>query len=158
MSKSSKELKVKKLEELEKLKNELKLLNEEAAPEIKEAFESVIREDSDDEVEKPKPTQKQPRTDKQQEQFKKALEAKSLKAKQRKEEKAKQDEADKKALEDKLVKKAIIVKKKQIKKQAVLDEISDEDEPIEKVIEKKKKGGGGQPPAPPALASKYVFF
>ena len=50
MSKLSKELKVKKLEELEKLQNELRLLNEEATPEIKEAVES----EDDGEVEKPK--------------------------------------------------------------------------------------------------------
>ena len=48
-------------------------------------------------------------------------------------EKQKQAEEEKRILEEKLVKKAIAVKKKQIKKQMMLDEISDdENKPIQK--------------------------
>jgi len=40
---------------------------------------------------------------------------------------------EKKIKEEKLIKKAIAIKKKQIKKQAILDEISDDDTPIQKI-------------------------
>jgi hypothetical protein len=58
-------------------------------------------------------------------------------------------------LEDKIVKKAISIKKKQIIKEAVLDEISDEDMPIEaiKQIAKKKK----QLVPPVEEKPKYIF-
>ena len=42
-------------------------------------------------------------------------------------------------LEDKVVKKAISIKKKQIKKEALLDEISDDETPIQKIKEIAKK-------------------
>ena len=45
----------------------------------------------------------------------------------------------KKALEQKVVKKALSIKKKEIKKQQALDEISDDDTPIEKVKIPQKK-------------------
>lgn len=45
------------------------------------------------------------------------------------------EEQERKLIEEKLVKKAISIKKKQIKKQAVLDEISDDDTPIQKIKE-----------------------
>ena len=53
--------------------------------------------------------------------------------------KKKREEAERIALEEKklkeerLIKKAIAVKKKQLKKQAILDEISDDDTPIQKI-------------------------
>lgn len=53
------------------------------------------------------------------------------------EKKAKEEE-EKKILEEKLVKKAIAVKKKQIKKQALLDEISDDEKPVEKQEKQEK--------------------
>jgi hypothetical protein len=55
--------------------------------------------------------------------------------------KRKREEAERLALErkkeqeEKLIKKAIAVKKKQIKRQAILDEISDDDTPIQKIKE-----------------------
>ena len=42
-------------------------------------------------------------------------------------------------IKDKIVKKAIAIKKRQIKKEAILDEIEDDDTPIEKVKEIMKK-------------------
>jgi hypothetical protein len=58
-------------------------------------------------------------------------------------------------LEDKIVKKAISIKKKQIKKEAVLDEISDDETPMEaiKQIAKKKK----QLIPPVDDKPKYIF-
>jgi hypothetical protein len=45
----------------------------------------------------------------------------------------------KKETEEKVVKKAIAIKKKQIKAQLALEELSDDDEPIEVVKQKVKK-------------------
>ena len=85
-------------------------------------------------VEKPKP----PRTPKQIEAFKKVRDKKMENAKKRQDEKKTQDEADRKELEAKIIKKAVALKKKQIKKQVVLEEISDDETPI-KVIKEMKK-------------------
>ena len=65
-------------------------------------------------------------------------------------EKAEQEETNKKAFEEKVVQKAIAVKKKQLK-QAMLDEISDDDTPMEEIkqIVKQKKAMLPKPkPAP----------
>ena len=59
-------------------------------------------------------------------------------------------------LEDKVVKKAISIKKKQIKKEAILDEISDDETPIQKIKEIAKKKNH---PAPQQVETKpqYIF-
>ena len=56
-------------------------------------------------------------------------------AKLRQQEKKLKDEEDRKELEAKIIKKAVAIKKKQIKKQTVLEEISDDDTPIEVIKE-----------------------
>ncbi len=77
----------------------------------------------------------------------------------------------KSALEQKVVKKAIAVKKREILKQSALDEIEDEDIPMEKVVETVRKTSHKkkveepspnginkkieEPPLPPA--KKYIF-
>jgi len=78
---------------------------------------------------------KKPRTKKQMEAFERAKAIRDANFEKRKEEKRLKEEEERKIIEEKLVKKAIAVKKKQIKKQAVLDEISDDDTPIQKVKE-----------------------
>ena len=75
---------------------------------------------------------KKPRTEKQIEAFKKAQEnrAKNILLKK---------EQGKKALEEKILQKALSIKKKQINKQydlAVLDQISDDETPIEEIKQK----------------------
>ena len=75
---------------------------------------------------------KRPRTEKQIEAFKKAQEnrAKNILLKK---------EVGKKALEEKILQKALSIKKKQINKQydlAVLDQISDDETPIEEIKQK----------------------
>ena len=85
-------------------------------------------------IEKPKP----PRTPKQIEAFKQVRDKKMENAKKRQDEKKTQDEADKKELEAKIIKKAVALKKKQIKKQVVLEEISDDETPIEVIKQMKK--------------------
>jgi len=74
--------------------------------------------------------QKKPRTQKQIEAFKIVCEKRNQK---RNERKIEREEEEQEKLERKIVSKAISIKKKQIKKQAVLDEISDDDTPIEKI-------------------------
>ena len=44
-----------------------------------------------------------------------------------------QEEEEKKKLEEKMIRKALSIKKKLIKKHAILDEISDDDTPIEEL-------------------------
>lgn len=92
------------------------------------------------------PKVKKPRTDKQIEATKKMNEARKQKALEKKDLQAKQDEELKKEMEgkaeeikDKIIKKAIAIKKRQIKKEAVLDEIEDDETPIEKINEIMKK-------------------
>ena len=98
--------------------------------------ESVADDELSDEetVEKPKPK----RTQKQIDAFQKVRDKKMQHAKLRQEEKKLKDEEDRKELEAKIIKKAVAIKKKQIKKQTVLEEISDDDTPIEVIKEMKK--------------------
>ena len=61
----------------------------------------------------------------------------------------------KSGVEDKIVKKAISIKKKQIKKEALLEEISDDETPIQKIKEIAKKKNH---PAPePEPVNKFIF-
>jgi hypothetical protein len=98
---------------------------------------------------------KRERTQKQIEAFNKCIETKKKKAAERAAEAKRLAEYDRKALEEKVVKKAISIKKKQIKKQSALDEISDDDTPIEKVKEVAKTI---KPVAPvkPVVAFKFI--
>jgi len=92
------------------------------------------------------PKVKKPRTEKQIEATKKMNEVRKQKALAKRDLQAKQDEELKKQMEekadeikDKIIKKAIAIKKRQIKKEAVLDEIEDDETPIEKINEIIKK-------------------
>jgi hypothetical protein len=84
---------------------------------------------------KPRPA----KTEKQLEAFKKAVAARDANSKRRREEAEKMLAESKKETEEKVVKKAIAIKKKQIKAQLALEELSDDDEPIEVVKQKVKK-------------------
>ncbi len=93
---------------------------------------------------------KKPRTEKQIEAFKKVREKKMENTKLREKEKEKIAQEERKALEAKIVQKALSIKKKQIKKQAVLEDISDDDTPIEVIKEiKNRVKPQGQTPTPP---------
>ena len=74
-------------------------------------------------------------TEKQLEALKKGQQTRDANTKRRKEEAQRKAEEERKIMEAKIVKKAISIKKKEIKKQAVLDEISDDDTPIQKIKE-----------------------
>ena len=92
---------------------------------------------------------KRPLTEKQKENWAKCLAVREAKRKERKTEQTilkeqievKKKEA-KKAVEDKVVRKAISIKKKQIKAEAMLDHVSDDETPIEEVKQILRK----QPP------------
>lgn len=77
------------------------------------------------------------------------------KHKEIKEKKQLEEEENKKKLEEKIIKKAVSLKKKQIKKELALDEISDDETPIEEIKQKiitKKTVEIQQKPKP-----KYIF-
>lgn len=76
---------------------------------------------------------KRERTQKQKDAFERCILKKKECVSKRNEDAKRLAAFDKAALEEKVVKKAISIKKKQIKKQSALDEISDDDTPIEKV-------------------------
>jgi hypothetical protein len=61
-----------------------------------------------------------------------------------------------KSLEDRVLKKAISIKKKEIKRQAVLEDISDDETPIEKIKEISRKRIIQQLPSAPQQP-KYIF-
>ena len=183
VSKNKKPLEIEKIEEpdnkmnkqqqREKLKLELALLNsdseiEEESPVI-ERVKNIKQKDSEVK-DSPSDTQsytqtkakrqssghaglRRERTEKQKEQFQRALEVKKLNAERRKEEQRHKEEQEKAELEKKIISKAISLKKKQIKKQQVLDEISDDETPIEKIKKPSK-----EPPAASIAPPKYVFF
>jgi hypothetical protein len=117
-----------------------------------EVKEDIVVEDvSDEEVEvKPKRPYKPrpPKTPAQLEAFQKAIAARDANAKRRREEAEKMLAQSKKETEDKVVKKALSIKKKQLKAQLALEEISDDDEPIEVIKQKVKKVAERPPPKP----------
>lgn len=115
---------------------------------------------------------KKPRSEKQIEQFKKACEIREQKRQERKSKKEedkeqqkimlkqKEDEIKeriKKEMEEKIVKKAISIKKKQIKKEVVLDEISDDDTPIEQIKKMRINKKECPPPKIEIPKPKYYF-
>lgn len=113
----------------------------------KKIIQTIVEVETDDENEYIEPVkQKRQQSEKQkqntermrqrlQEYHAKKREEKALKEKLMKKEKEDRDNERKKELESKIVKKAISIKKKQIKKEAILDEISDDDTPIEEIKE-----------------------
>lgn len=80
-----------------------------------------------------KPKAKRVQTEAQKENTRKMIEARRVKNERIREEKSRRAEEEKQFLEEKIVKKAISIKKKEIKKSKVLDDISDDDEPVETV-------------------------
>ena len=79
---------------------------------------------------------KKPRSEKQIAAFKRTLEMRQIKIKERLDIKTKEKEEEKKEVEEKLIQKAISIKKKRVKKELLLSQISDDDEPIDKIKKK----------------------
>jgi len=83
--------------------------------------------------------------------MKKGRDALALKNAERKAQREAEEAERKRQLEDKVVNKAISIKKKQLKQELALDEISDDETPIEEIKQKviAKKQSAPAPPAPP---------
>jgi hypothetical protein len=131
----------------------------------------VVETDLPIEEKEPSPPKvKRQQTEKQKENFKKALEKRKLNIELRKAEKLAAEEAKeqeqevkKKEVERKIVKKAICIKKKQVLSEAALDDVSDcdiPDEVVEKII-KRQRAKKVAVPKPVALVEspkpKFVF-
>jgi hypothetical protein len=108
--------------------------------------------DEEDVIEKPKAK----RTQKQIDAFQKVRDKKMENARLREQERKLLLEQQQKELEEKIIKKAVSLKKKQIKKQAVLEDISDDETPIEVIKEIKRKIPAPQP-VPVKQAPKFKF-
>lgn len=116
--------------------------------------EPIVPDNDDDNViEKPKAK----RTQKQIDAFKKVRDKKMENARLREQERKLLLEQQQKELEEKIIKKAVSIKKKQIKKQAVLEEISDDETSIEVIKEiKRKLPTPKQAPTQPKFNIKFV--
>lgn len=131
-------------------------------PKIKKG-EKPITEDAVKE-ETPIVKQKRERSEKQKEAFTKAREKMLINLQSRKEKEAEDAAIKKKEIEEKIVKKAIAIKKKEIKQKAILEEISDDDMPIEvvkkiakKIVAKKAPAPVAEPETPLTIFQKYKF-
>tara|TARA_R110000850_G_scaffold173445_1_gene299080 strand:- start:871 stop:1365 length:495 start_codon:yes stop_codon:yes gene_type:complete len=123
-----------KISRKEQLLKELQDLEETKTEDVEEGRVPDPLENEDAvQADKNEVKEKKPRTAKQVEAFQKARESRERNALARKQSRDEEAIAIRKDVEDKLVKKAIAVKKKQIKQQAILDEISDDDTPLEEV-------------------------
>jgi len=141
-----------KLEEIQRLKNQL---NELEPPCVIPVSKEESEDDEEDEIQVQIQKPRKPRTEKQIEQFKKVVETKKKNASERKKLAEVKAIVDKQELEEKLVKKAIAVKKKQIKKQKIIDDISDEEKEDDPVIQKMKPV---KAPLKSIVISKYKFI
>jgi len=99
---------------------------------------------------------KKERTQKQKDAFERCILKKKECASKRNDDAKRLAAFDKAALEEKVIKKAISIKKKQIKKQSALDEISDDDTPIEKVKEIAKKVAPVKQIEKPKITFRFV--
>jgi hypothetical protein len=129
MSKSKKQLLLELLELEDKNVDDLEEIMVTKTEEPIEETESINDAEEEKVVEKPK----KKLTEKQLEALKKGQDKRNDNRVKNKLAREKKEEEERKILEEKLVKKAIAIKKKQIKKQAILDDISDDETPIEKV-------------------------
>lgn len=127
----------------EQLLKELQDLENEKVEEVEDLGiqrrKDAVEEEAIEDEPKPVLRVKKPRTEAQIKAFEKAKETARLNAEKRKTERDLVAQQEQKVVEEKLVKKAIAVKKKQIKKQAILDEIEDDDTPLEEIEKIVKK-------------------
>ena len=100
--------------------------------EVLEELKDTISDSENQSIQKPK----KPRSEKQIIAFNLILEKRNKNREDRKLLREQEMEREKELTEAKIMKKAVSLKKKQIKKQLVLDDISDDDEPIEELKKK----------------------
>lgn len=161
MSKSRKEILLELLElENEKVGGVGDLVEKPAVSEVEEVKNSVT-ENAVESITKPK----KPLTEKQLEALRKGQEKRDENARLRREAAEKKAAEDKLILEKKIVKKAISIKKKELKRQAALDAVSDDDTPVEKIkelgkptVSPKTPSLPEQPPAPVRTGPIIRFF
>lgn len=157
---SRREQLLKELQDLEDAKSE-----EPEDLEIEISKDAAVKKMEKVEVQ-PVTKQKKPRSEAQLKVFERAKETARINAEKRKAEREVAAEQERKLLEEKLVKKAISVKKKQIKAQAVLDEISDDDTDMVEIEKIAKKLPGKKAAVSATVESKpvvkpptpYIFF
>lgn len=126
-------------------------------------FGEVLGDEEPTEYVDPRPTRKGIRSEKQKqatvlmrEKLAEANEARRLEKEAQKEAKKLEE---KKKKEELILKKAMSIRKKQIKEQAILDEISDDDTPIEEIKEiAKKVKQQTKKPIAPAIAEKMKQY
>jgi len=157
-----------KINRREQLLNELQDLEESKPEKVEDlAIQKTDADKTDEEDDEPQTIvkAKKPRTEAQKKVFEKAKETARLNAEKRKAEREAKAKEEQKAIEEKLVKKAIALKKKQIKEQAILDNIEDDETPlieIEKIVKelpaKFKKATKQEAPAQTANPPRYIFF
>lgn len=120
------------LEELENEEIEDTLLDEEEEP--VEAVETIIAKKSHKKKVDPNAVKVKPeRTEKQKETFEKARLTRLTNIELKKQLKEEEEKANRKKKEELIIKKAVAIKKKEIKQRAILEEISDDDTPVEKI-------------------------
>ena len=125
-------VKLTKKEKMEQLNKQLKELENEAeeTPEPKEkVIEKEIEEEEPIKLEKPK----RPRSQAQIKQFEKVYQRKMEEAGKRKVKRAEGEKEAKELLEKQLIEKAIELKKKQISIMKVIEDLSDDEEPVKEV-------------------------
>ena len=143
------------LEELAAVEKQKVIINKKPALKVVIKAPPVAEESASEEEDKPEtPVTKRVRTPAQIKAFARCLDMKREKAAKRLADAKKLAAFEKSALEEKVVAKAISIKKKQIKKQSALDEISDDDTPIE-VVKEKAKTASVKPVAP---KPSFTFF
>ena len=118
-------------------------------------LENSITEDA---VNEPITKPKRKLTEKQLEALKKGQQKRDENARLRKDEAEKKLAEEKLILEKKIVKKAISIKKKELKRQAALDEVSDDDTPVEKIKEVVAKAEAKIPVQPVKTGPSIRFF
>ena len=156
------------LQELQDLENlEVEKVEEPAPkplqkPKIKKGEKPVIEDAVEEET--PVVKQKRERSEKQKEAFTKAREKMLVNLQSRKEKEAEDAVIRKREIEEKIVKKAIAIKKKEIKQKAILEQISDDETPIEevkkiakKIVAKKAPQPVVEPEKPLTIFEKYKF-
>jgi len=118
--------------------------------------------DSEEEVKPKKP--KRERTEKQKEHFARLSEQNKKRFEEKRLKKEEEEKQRKEELEKKVIEKAIKLKKKQIKKERILEELSESDTEIEKpkrpssTVRPKVEPKIFQPPLPPPYVRKYNYM
>jgi len=157
-----------KISRKEKLLKELQDLENEKPEQVEDlGIQRTETDNEDDEDDEPQTITraKKPRTEAQMKAFEKAKEKARINAEARKAEREAKAQEERKEIEEKLVKKAIALKKKQIKQQAILDNIEDDDTPlpeIDKIVKqlpaKFKKSVKQDLPTQIPNAPKFIFL